>query len=952
MKISKFNLNLLGDELIDIIEQRTNVFNKITIVVPNSKVEQWFKAYWLRHQNEVLMNVEFKRIDNALKEFIDSDCYFELMRLDQFKILIMKHLPNILDLLPNEVKEYIYENGEFHHIKLYDLSNKLASLFLEYEIDQVNITGWQEKLYNNVLENALKYELSTISYMFNKCEKVKKINNPIYFLGFVSFNKLETKIINKLKEESNVVLLMLEKDKEYTSEFDLIAVPSKLREIEVVHSKICTLLLDKDNKYEDFLVIAPDISVYEDVIPRVFNQDDEEFPSIPYVINDRKKIDTNVSNGLEILIDIANKKFFTRLDFFNIINNSDIQNTRNITPDDVANWSKYLIDINVYRNSPERDDWDYARKRILLSKVAGISDVDQNIVELNDKRYLPFTTIDFDSDSIVKFVSVIDDLKKWLDVVNSIEFINNDNLLNIKNELDKWFSVKDANEFETNRYYKNIVKDIDFWLTADVSNNLIPRNTVFYSLLDASKITKVRSGDYFTRGITFADFDTKAILSCKYIFFLNASSANLPIPVIKSELDIRTNNIYNKEEIENSFLIQYQNADKFVISYINKDLKTDEDFYPSTFVINLSKTTKMNEIKIDIDETRGWTELFTKKSFINKDYFTGLLNNSDSGTTGLSEQYEANIVKKIRLKDLSDFLEEPLKNKAKHLFGYDDNLEEEIEEEFEPFFLNNLVKSNLFRKICVDALINKKKELNINDFNKIKERFNLECKLPNLSDELNDAAFKQVFDICEKFINHIYNSVGENFEVYKLEDEILNSGDNDVILTCNDEMCVSVQGNKRIYFQIKELKDTEKISDYLYSYVFALVDVMKENNDVKYEIILDRGPTKTFTLTSSEAEELLKKICLAKVNYKENVYLPVNNFYDKEKITFGKVIKDLNDDRNPWTYFSQKKLFDYDTDLGYTIDDFDTIYPKKRDEHIELIKFLEPIVEEGDENGN
>ena len=950
--MERFKLNLLGNELINIIKQRTNVFNQITIVVPNNKIEQWFKAYWLKYENNVLMNVVFKRIDNALKDLVDCDRYFELIRLDQLKTLIMKHLPNILDLLPDEVKDYIYVEGEFHHIKLYDLSNKLASLFFGYEIDQVEITGWQKELYNKVLENALEYELSTVSYMFNKCNNVKKINNPIYFFGFVSFNNLETKIIDKLKEESNVTLLMLEKDAEYKSEFDLISVPSKLREIEVVHSKICTLLLDHNNKYEDFLVIAPDISVYEDVIPRVFNQDDEEFPSIPYVINDRKKIDTNVSNGLEILIDIANKKFFTRLDFFNIINNSDIQKTRNITLDDVDNWSRYLIEINAYRNSPERDDWDYARKRILLSKVAGISDIDNNLVELCNKKYLPFSTIDFDSDSIVKFVSVIDDLKSWLNVVNSIKFIDNDNLLNIKNELDKWFSLKDANEFETNRYYKNIVKDIDFWITTEASNSLVPRNTVFYSLLDASKITKVRTGDYFTRGITFADFDIKAILSCKYIFFLNASSTNLPIPVIKSELDIRTCDIYNKEEIENSFLIQYQNADKFFVSYINKNLKTDEDFYPSTFIVNLSKTNKMNEINIDIDETRGWTELFTKKSFINKDYFTGLLNNDGESKLELINQYEPNVVNKIRLKDLSDFLEEPLKNKAKHLFGYDDNLEEEIEDEFEPFFLNNLVKSNLFRKICVDALINKKKELNIEDFNKIKERFNLECKLPNLSDELNDAAFKKVFDLCVVFINHIYNSVGENFEVYKLEDTIIKNDDNDIILTCSNEFCVSVQGKTRIYFQIKELKDNEKISDYLYSYIFALVDVMKLNDDIKYEIILDRKTIKTFNVTSSEALELLKKICLAKINYDENVYLPVDKFYDKEKRTFNSVINELNNDRSPWEYFAQKKLFDYDVDLGYTIDSFDIIYPNKRDEHIKLIKFLEPIEEEGEENGN
>ena len=138
--MEKFKLNLLGNELINIIKQRTNVFNQITIVVPNNKIEQWFKAYWLKHENNVLMNVVFKRIDNALKDLVDCDRYFELIRLDQLKTLIMKHLPNILDLLPDEVKDYIYVEGEFHHIKLYDLSNKLAALFIEYEIASFNFS--------------------------------------------------------------------------------------------------------------------------------------------------------------------------------------------------------------------------------------------------------------------------------------------------------------------------------------------------------------------------------------------------------------------------------------------------------------------------------------------------------------------------------------------------------------------------------------------------------------------------------------------------------------------------------------------------------------------------------------------------------------------------------------------------------------------------------------------
>ena len=46
----------------------------------------------------------------------------------------------------------------------------------------------------------------------------------------------------------------------------------------------------------------------------------------------------------------------------------------------------------------------------------------------------------------------------------------------------------------------------------------------------------------------------------------------------------------NIKELQKAFFIQYQNAEnKFYISYVNKNLKTDEDYFPSTFVLKLFK---------------------------------------------------------------------------------------------------------------------------------------------------------------------------------------------------------------------------------------------------------------------------------------------------------------------------------------------------------------------------
>ena len=66
-------------------------------------------------------------------------------------------------------------------------------------------------------------------------------------------------------------------------------------------------------------------------------------------------------------------------------------------------------------------------------------------------------------------------------------------------------------------------------------------------------------------------------------------------------------------------LKQYQNAgENFFISYVNKNLKTDEDFYPSSFILELKNDEKYEDDEIiSLDEKRPWTELFTKKQYKN-----------------------------------------------------------------------------------------------------------------------------------------------------------------------------------------------------------------------------------------------------------------------------------------------------------------------------------------------
>ncbi|MBQ8206604.1 MAG: hypothetical protein IJZ77_04000, partial [Bacilli bacterium] len=669
------------------------------------------------------------------------------------------------------------------------------------------------------------------------------------------------------------------------------------------------------------------------------------FPNIPYVINDRKLVETNVSVGIKKLFEIFNKKFYTRLDFFELINNKDIQEARGITDSDVDNFSKSIVAMNVYRKNDNSDDWDYAKKRVLLSKIAGINDVDNNIVELNDDNYLPYSNISFDNASIVKFVKLIDDLSSWQNLLSEIKYINNENLLLVKEELNKWFSIKDLSGFETNKYYKNVLDVFNFWYTMNISNDTIPLNTLFYTIFDASTVMQVSKGDYFTRGITFADFDVDSILSAKYVFFLNTSSNELPRLKVKSELDLRNYDITEKEKMENAFFIQYQNADKFYISYVDKDLKTDEDFFKSSFVLDLEKRLEVNEEKISLDETRSWEELYTKREYKNKDYYLTLLSSQEENEEDIDLINEHESLKKIKAKDMASFLEEPLKYKASILFGKSDELDENMKEEYEPLELSALTSSILSKKVMIDLLTNKQESLNEKHFDDLLKRFNLEHKLPNINNVINEESFA---DTClkavevYKYVNDITNG---NYEIVTIPDVIIN----DWVLTNNQEVCRYVENTSRTYIQMKKLIDKkDDYKEYLLLYILSLMDVISLPENT-YEIKLSRRMSVSYEITPSEAKQILINIYELMNDYEENVCLPITLFYKQNIKTLDDLIENLLlQNGSPWGYFDDKKMFDYEKQLGYTNENFYEKYKNLRNKRIKLIKYLKEIQEESE----
>ena len=933
--IEDLSLDELGKALIEALRGKSDPFDTATIVFPSLKMEQWFKAFWLRNQDNVLANIKCQNINSFLSDIIYvNEKNYSLVKSNEIRNQIIKYLPNTND---KDFKKYIYDDNELNPIKLFDLANLLTKLFRQYDEDMFTPTGEQLNIYNYVNNELAKSNLATLRYKYSLKDNFKNYG-PIIFFGISKLSKLQQEIIEGYAKEADTYMYLLKDNVDRIgSKYSLITAPSMLREIEAIHTEIANLLKDKENKYSDFLVLSTDITKYENIISRVFKQDNVNFYDIPFSITNRRKDNGDITVILEKLFEISNKGFFTRLDFFEIVNNPLIKQVRGIDDEEVENWMNSIVELNVYRKHKDIDDWEYAKKRLILSKLSDINNINENVVDLTNDEYLPYSNIGFSDDSIVRIVKVIDDLQSWLKNSSNINVASKSNIEIIKSELNKWFSILNDDELETNILYKPMLKEMDSWMELELTN--VPIDTLMFALIESSKVSVSTSNTFFTSGVTFTNFDESSILSAKYIFFLGMDNKSIPIVQVKNELDQRPDNKNELEEIKDSFYKQYRNANEhFYMSFVNLDLKTDEEFYPSTLIIELAnkvipKDIKMEEFlskekygftkKINIDEKRSWSELFTKREYKNREYYYGLLNGNNVNSSANS-QYKHEIMKKISISNIARFLEEPLKFKAGILFGSNDELDENIKDEYEPFGLDNLSRSILISEMASDILRGNVDPLNVTQRNRLKEKYNLEHRLPDICDELNESTFEYLFNVASETAK-IIKGIHQDFEVVDFNDlELLtqyNGEDVSWLLTSKKPIVRETNGCSRSYSEIKEFK-SGKYSDLLTLYVASLRDIAEINDHETYKVTIHRAASATFEVTPDKARELLNKMYALMNDYSDNYFLAINLLMVK-RYEFKELRKEVyGGDGTNWNYYNDRAIFDAETQLGYNEEEF------------------------------
>lgn len=968
--IENSSLNTLSNSLIKQLNNEKDFFTTTNIVFPSSEVISWFKSYFLKHHDGVLMNVNCLTFD---KFFLDSltfeNGYYRLINKSTLQLLILKHFVynEIKDYLTDVEKHYLFENGELKPNQAYALSSSFADLFLSYEKDCfVPSTGIQKHLFDLLEEDFENYRIGTLSFLLKRKKEFKVSNEKVYFFGFSNLDNFKNKVINDYSLNHDFYLFKLSLDTSFKKEFSLFSAPNKEKEIEYVHSKIASIA-DKENlSYNDFTILAPDLKKYESIIKKVFTQDGENYPNISSAVKCNKTNKGDTYNFIFKLYEIYLKGYYTRLDFYELISNELVSSCLNLSLDDIDVFKDTIEKLNVYNSSFSFDDFSYLKKRLILSKLSGTGIIQDDKVNLSTGEFIPFSSLSLDNDRIVKFIKIIEDLNSFLKLLNDFKGINNDFIIQFQNELNKWISQLDECGNEVNKSYIKIKKLLNNVIGFNFVDKNFSLDILFDFLLKESQDFLNKFSDIFFKGVSFIELNNEVVISSKYIFIVGLDSKSYPLINIKNELDLREYDI-NKDEYQkdiNNLYMLYNNAsNRFFVSYVNKDLSSDEEFYPSTFILELNKrlNNEIKETRIDLDETRPYKELFTKKELKDKNYFATLLRNKDiKEIKRENNNNDLNIdtqILTISLKDLKEFLKDPFKYKAVRLFGYDD-ADDDINEELAPFYLSNLDKKFYIKKYALEII---KGNLVINEELKamIKADLILNNSLPFYYGEIENCVLDSLYEDVISIVKRICFDNKNKIEVIKPMDKEINIGEARVLLTEKSEYIRSTNLNNRYYFSLKidssyidnvidenvsltsllmdESKKSSDDKEFLNLYVQSLYDVSILNGDNKYNVylIIDAKQKifKTFEISPNKAKEILKDIILEALNYNNIHYFDyTKNYKNLESLRTGC--------EHSWAqFYKDKKMFDYFSQLGYSDDNFQEEYNEYKMKMNKLILF-------------
>lgn len=732
------------------------------------------------------------------------------------------------------------------------------------------------------------------------------------------------------------------------------AAPSKIREVEAVHSQICKLL-EKGADVRDILVVSPNIAAYRTAIFQVFDQSEKTTANgvhVRFAMLDSAQKKSLLGEALDVFFAIRKKGALARDDFFDFVRNPIVQNVRHISSDDVGCWETWVSDMNVYRDhraaSNEKEDWLCSVRRMLMARLS------DSVVNVAGEEYLPYANINSENDSTLnRFAQMVLDLETWIAksrkpaVQTAVE--DRFTIAELQEFLNSFFLMGNAPAalMGESIIYNNVVKAVDelkYQFATGLSE--ISWNVVAQTVQCVAISSEYSCGNLFVGGISFMKFAPNRTIPVKHLFFLGANADDFPGTKSFDTLDLRKSvarwpgDDTPVEKNRYAFLCQLMSTSESLhISYQNMYLPKDQELFPSSVVNDLLNFLKkaVNDPtievlpvqKISIDEKRPLNDLYTERELRNKRTVqqfnaasrqdASAIRNFLEGIPDKPEDASKKLPERVSSYSFRKFLEDPFQYQANQKMYFEE--EENVEKlAMEPVEWDHLQSSSALKFFVAQELgIPQEKKSEID-----KELLRLNGSLPlgNFGEKTWNHLQQMAKGFAQKILEECplgeWEFSSENFEV-----NIPREGHASWTLLSSVKIVArNCSGAVKL---IDVTRGFASVSKVLSNYIAALGMIAKglvaENVPVELRILdknsLDGKESKNakflVTRTQSGAVGLLNRLYEKMFVEGYRKIVPIQLLMENFENIFA-----LNDkllgSKGPWEYFAGRHIFDARTE--------------------------------------
>ena len=784
----------------------------------------------------------------------------------------------------------------------------------------------------------------------DKQEPPQKILQALQLLVATRKNKFEDKLLEREKGDESLTIT---------------AAPSKLREVEALHSSICKLL-QKGVKATDILVVSPNLQEYSPFIYQIFDQaknaaenGDESFVHIPYTIADSVTKDSFVSALISTLFQIRKQHSVSRADFFELVRNPVVQNTRDITPEIVSIWETWLTEMNVYRDRPGQKlgdkPWNLAVKRMLLARLTTrVQQAD------DDATYTPYANINSTNDDILlKFINVIEDLEKWTNCFEND--LAEDQIETLLEMLNRWAKMRSATGNLTAEMgaYNEICKALfrlKYIFYADTTK-VIPMEIVRETLLQTATVSEFSFGSLFVDGISFMKFAPNRIIPVKHLFFLGADADHFPTDESFNTLDLRRQirpwpgDDSSISRNRYAFLCQLMSTSEgFHISYQNINLVKDSEIYPSPIISDLKNFVAgfadkwkddsgkehepLHTETIPLDETRSKDSLFTRRGrrYLNsieliRKFKPGDGDNPSENTRKGKPQ--SKLPDKVEISQLKSYLNDPFQCYVKRILRLEKSDDDPTEKYVEPISLSELEGASFIKQaVCIENGLNK-------DFADIDQFFSSLTNQGNIpTGKFGDDIVKELKNRTQEIKDELDRFLPEDeytCQTFEMNESFSDGKQVKFILQGNIPL-VFTSDEKCVVVGISRTSESPATYKYLTPYISALALIASgKAKNVDLFIAIGSDDDKNYetngchiNVTTGKAKKILCNIYKRAFIDNDKKILPIDLVCTK-LCNLEKLKEKLDGKHGSWGYFDGKEVFleDLKKHSGYSHDNFE-----------------------------